>query len=71
MPVAIAQDRTDPRESHGAGMHRACGSAAFTTEGAASCDGCRMRPMTLCAALSEVGGAVVPPFLRKNRRGHL
>lgn len=62
MPVAIPRNRTDPIELHGAGKHRAYGSLTCTTEGAASCDGCRTRAVSLCAALPEIGGAVVPPF---------
>ena len=62
MPVAIAQDRIDPIEPHGVGMQRAGGGLACTTEGPASCDDCRIRPVSLCAALSEIGGTVVPPF---------
>ena len=68
MPVAIAQDRTDPMEPHGVRAHRAYGSPAFATEGAASCDGCRIRSMSLCAALPEVGRTVVPPFRISEQR---
>ena len=62
MPVTIAQGRTDPTEFHGVEMRRGCGSLPFTTQGVASCDGCRIRPVSLCAALSDIGDAVVPPF---------
>ena len=62
MPVAIAQERADPGKAHGIGMHRACESLARATAGAVSCNGCRIRPQSLCAALSEPGGPVAPPF---------
>lgn len=58
----IAQDQTYPIDSRGVGLHRACGSLACTAKGTASCDDCRARPVTSCAALSEIGGTVVPPF---------
>ena len=40
---------------------------AFHGSPRASCDGCRIWPMSLCAAQSEVGGAVVPPFSNSER----
>ncbi len=64
MPVAIPQDQTFPGRSRGVRMERvgARRSLARTADGAASCDGCLAWPMSLCAAQSGVGGAVVPPF---------
>ena len=67
MSVAIAQVKANPIESRSVEPHRACQRLACTTEGAASCDGCRVRPVSLCAALSEIGGTVVPPFRISDR----
>ena len=49
-------------ESRRVGGHRACGSLSRTADGAGSCDGCRIRPVSLCAALPDIGGTVVPSF---------
>lgn len=62
MPVAIDEYQAGPIESRGVRMLRVCGSRTCTPEGAAPCDDCRIGPASLCAAQSEVGGAVVPPF---------
>ena len=62
MPVAIDEYQAGPIESHGVRMLRVCRSRTCTPEGAAPCDDCRIGPASLCAAQSEVGGAVVPPF---------
>lgn len=59
MSVAIIQARTDPIDSHGVGLPRAYGSLACVTEGTVTCHGYRIRPVSPCAALSEIGNAVV------------
>ena len=62
MSVAIAGDQACPIELRSVGGHRACESPARNTHGAASCDGCRVRAVSPCAALSDIGGTLVPPF---------
>ena len=59
MSAAISQDQANP---HGVRLHRACKNPARTTERATSCDGCRVRSVSPCASLPEIGGTVVPPF---------
>ena len=62
MPMAIVRDRNRPIESHRVYEHRRCGSRSGAAEDANSCDGCRARSESLCAALSDVGSTVVPSF---------
>ena len=62
MSVATAEDHADSVEAFSGASRRSRGKFACTTERAASCDGCRIRPVSLCGALSEAGGDVVPPF---------
>ena len=62
MSVATAGDHADSVEAFSGASRRSRGKFACTTERAASCDGCRIRPVSLCGALSEAGGDVVPPF---------
>ena len=62
MSVAMAQEHNDPIDSHRVGSRRACGSLACTTEGTISRHGCHIRPVSPCAALSDIGDAGVPPL---------
>ena len=59
MSAAISQDQAKP---HGVALQRARKQLAGTTERVASCDGCRVRSVSPCASLPEIGGIVVPPF---------
>ena len=49
-------------------MPRARENLACVTRGAATCAGCRVRTVTPCAASSETGGTVVPPFRMSEQR---
>ena len=62
MSVAIARDQPHPIESRRVGRQRAYGSLPCSAKGAVSCDDCRIRSVSLCAALSDIGGTVVPSF---------
>ena len=62
MPVVTTQARTDPIDPHGVGLLGACRSLAWATEGATSCHGYHIRPVSPCVALSEIGDAGVPPL---------
>ena len=60
--AAISQDQANPIEPRSVGLHRARKSPACTTERAASCDGCRVRAVSPCASLPDIGATVVPSF---------
>ena len=60
--MAIARNQSHPIESRRVGQQRACGSLPCSADGAVSCDDCRIRSVSLCAALSDIGGTVVPSF---------
>ena len=60
--MSVAVSRRQDVEPRGAGVHPACERLARATRGARSCDDCPVRTVTPCAAPSETGCTVVPPF---------
>jgi len=65
--VATAGSHADSVEAFSGPARRRRGKSACTAKRSASCHGCRIGPVSLCAALSEVGGDVVPPFKMSER----
>lgn len=65
MSAAIAQDGVAMMEWRSTGARR---SRSRATQDAASCDGCRAKPVSPCASAPPVGGAVVPLFTLSSRR---
>lgn len=64
MSAAIAQHQVDMMEWRSTGVRR---SRSRATQDAASCDGCRPKPVSLCAPVPPIGGAVVPLFTLSSR----
>ena len=58
MSAAIAQDPANMMQWRSVGARK---SPARATQGTASCDGCRAQWVSPCAAVPDIGGAVVPP----------
>ena len=62
MPVPDARGQAHPFEWRGVETQGVCGNLPCTPQDAVTCDDCRIRWVSLCAALSDIGGAVVPSF---------
>ena len=65
MSAAIAQDQVDMMEWRSTGGARR--SRARAMQDTASCDGCRAKPVSPCASVADIGGAVVPLFTLSSR----
>ena len=60
MSAAIAQDQADME-------WRSAGRRGRAAQDTTSCDGCRAKPVSPCASVPDIGGAVVPLFTLSSR----